>query len=215
MIKDKRFIPDNEIETKALAMLLGFEAQFGKIKQPPIPIDTIIECYLDLWIDWDIIEDTEDEIILGYLDPELNKIRLNERHRDHFESYIGTESFTKAHEVGHWDLHIAKKGEAVQLPLLQLENSRPYLCRQSNMDQREFQAERYASYLLMPKQLLFDTISNLDLTDFRVLYSLKDFFGVTITALTKRLKGLKLIYITEDKRIFTSEEEAMGYSRLL
>ncbi len=214
MIKDKRFMPDSEIEKKACAMLSGFESQFGKVSKPPIPIDRIVESYLDLWIDWDVIEDTDEEKILGFLNPDTKKIRLNERHRDHFENYIGTEAFTKAHEVGHWDLHVAKKGDAVQLPLLAPENSQPYLCRQANLDQREFQAERYAAYLLMPHHLLMETINGVDLTSFPVLYSLKEIFGVTITAFTKRLKGLHLIYITDDKKIYRSEEEALGTKSL-
>jgi Zn-dependent peptidase ImmA (M78 family) len=215
VIREKRFIPDREIEKKAYAMLSGFESQYGKVSKPPVPIDRIIECHLDLWIDWDVIEDTDEEKILGLLNPDTKKICLNERHRDHFEDYIGTEAFTKAHEVGHWDLHVAKEGDAVQLQLLPKTSGQPYLCRQQKYDQREIQAERYAAYLLMPYHLVMETINGVEITHWSVLYFLRDLFGVSITAFTNRLKGLRLIYITEDKKIFRSEQEALGTESLL
>lgn len=215
MIKDQRFIPDQEIESKANALLFGFESQFGKILKPPIPIDRIIEAYLDLWIDWDVIQDTDENKILGLLNPAAKKIQLNEKHRDHFEDFIGTETYTKAHEVGHWDLHISKQNEAIQLPLLMSDASQSYLCRNEKIDKREIQAEKYAAYLLMPHQLLMNTIHGVNVTKWTELYALKDTFGVTITAFTKRLKGLGLIYITDDKQIFHSEEEAHGMKPML
>ena len=214
MIKDERYIPDSEIESKAYAMLAGFESQYGKVVKPPIPIDRIIESYLDIWMDWDVIQDTNEEKILGYLNPSTKKILMNERHRDHFEEYIGTEAYTKAHEVGHWDLHIAKKNEAVQLPLLMPTEEITYLCRQQKLDKREIQAEKYAAYLLMPHHLLMEAIKDVDITKWSDLYNLKNDFGVTITAFTKRLKSLKLIYITEDKKIFHSQEESFGNQNL-
>lgn len=214
MIKEKRFIPDSEIESKAYAMLTGFEAQYGKVVKPPIPIDRIIECYLDIWIDWDSIQDTDEEKILGLLNPNTKKIQMNERHRDHFEEYIGTEAYTKAHEVGHWDLHITKNNEAVQLPLLMCSDGITYLCRQQKLDKREIQAEKYAAYLLMPHHLLMDAINGVDIAKWAELYNLKNYFGVTITAFTKRLRGLQLIYINDDGKVFRSKEESLGIKSL-
>lgn len=215
MIKDNRYISDSEIESKAYALLNGFESKYGKIITLPVPIDKIIESYLELWLDWDIIEDTDEEKILGFLNPQTKKIRLNERHRDHFDGYRGSEAYTKAHEVGHWDLHIDKKVEAVQLSLLEPSPVQPYLCRQRNSDRREIQAEKYAAYLLMPHHLIINAINDVDLTKWPSLYSLKDEFGVTISALTKRLIGLGLIYITDNKVIFHSKEEADGMASLI
>ncbi len=214
MIKDKRYIPDSEIESKAYALLVGFESQYGKLIKPPVPIDRIIESYLDIWIDWDNIQDTDEEKILGLLNPNTKKIHMNERHRNHFEEYIGTEAYTKAHEVGHWDLHVAKKNEAVQLPLLMPTDGITYLCRQQKLDNREIQAEKYAAYLLMPHHLLMDAINYVDITKWPELYALKNSFGVTITAFTKRLRGLQLIYITDDGKIFHSKEESLGIKSL-
>jgi Zn-dependent peptidase ImmA (M78 family) len=213
MIKDKVFIPDETIERKTLVLLAGLENEYGKVNHPPIPIDKIVERYLDLCIDWDIIDDTDDEMILGCLQPDTKKILMNERHRDHFEEYIGTEAFTKAHEVGHWELHIAKEGDVTQLALPVFSSADPCLCRQQRSDPREIQAEKYAAYLLMPKTLIMESIQGQDLTRWPNLYALKDTYGVTITALTKRLSGLGLIYIS-DKKIYRSKEEATGLKTL-
>jgi Zn-dependent peptidase ImmA (M78 family) len=210
MIKDVSFIPDKVIEKKALVMLAGFEAQYGKVTHPPVPIDRLVECYLDLWIDWDDIADTDEEKILGCLDPNARKIYMNTRHRDHFEDYIGTESYTKAHEVGHWDMHVARPEEMVQLSLLPSAESHQLLCRASRRDPREIQAERYAAYLLMPHHLVMSEIEGLDIWQWPTLYDLQRLFGVTISAFTNRLKGLGLIYISPNSLVFHSEEEYQG-----
>lgn len=157
MIRREGFIPDPIIEARAYKLLAGFEGQFGKIKEPPVPINQIIECYLDLWFDWDDIEDSEDEKILAYLEPSEKKIHLNARRREHFETFIGSEAFTQAHEVGHWDLHVDKSGET-QLELPFFTTIQRCACRQDKRDSREIQAEKYAAYLLMPHLLLMTAI---------------------------------------------------------
>jgi Zn-dependent peptidase ImmA (M78 family) len=210
-IKEKVFISDNKIEEKASKLLANFESQYGKITQLPVPIDRIIESYLELWIDWDEIPDSDQEKILGFLDPSNKKIRLNTRHLDHFEEYIGTEAYTKAHEVGHWDMHISKDGDDVQLAFpLFTANNQSYLCRQNRSDSREIQAEKYASFLLMPHYLLMPKLDGKDITRWPTLYSLKDEFGVTITAFKNRLVDLGLIYVSPNKKIFHSIAEYQG-----
>ena len=48
--------------------------------------------------------------------------------------------------------------------------------------------------------------------DWHDLYEMKDAFEVSISALTTRLKQLKLIYIDEkNKKIYSSEEAAKGF----
>ena len=63
---------------------------------------------MDLWFDWDEIDDTDEERILGCLDPATKKIRMNTRRRDQFEQYKGMEAYTKAHPSWNKEL-----GEAV------------------------------------------------------------------------------------------------------
>jgi hypothetical protein len=59
-----------------------------------------------------------------------------------------------------------------------------------------------------------NAIKNVDITEWRTLYYLKDSFGVTITAFKKRLEGLGLIYVADDKKIFHSKVEALGAKSL-
>ncbi|MBC8507267.1 MAG: ImmA/IrrE family metallo-endopeptidase [Anaerolineales bacterium] len=213
LLKDVKFVPEQAIEIKAYHLLADFEAQYGTIVSPPVPIDRIIEKFLDLRFDWDEIDDTEDDKILGCLLPGKKKILMNSRHVKFFDQYWGTEAYTKAHEVGHWDLHVVKPGDPHQLGLPGFDKGKQYLCRNSTADSREIQAEIYAAYLLMPHQLVMQEIDGLDLTRWPNLYRLKDIFGVSITAMTKRLSKLGLIYV-RDKVIYRSEEESQGYTTM-
>jgi hypothetical protein len=216
VIRSAEFVPERMIEERAARMLAGFQSRFGKITAPPIPIDKIIERYLDLWFDWDEIDDTDEERILGCLDPATKKIRMNTRRRDQFEQYKGMEAYTKAHEVGHWDMHIFQSGEAqLELPLFASTPPQRYLCRQKTGDPREYQAERYAAYLLMPQDLLLAEVKGLDVPHWPTLYSLRDRFGVSISALTNRLTGLGLLYIAPDGTLCHAEDEYGTKKRLL
>lgn len=212
-IKNIKFIPEIEIEKRANSLLGKFESEFGKLTKPPIPIDKLIEKFLDLHFDWDDIEEDEDEKILGCLLPNARKIMMNSRHIDFFNKYWGTETYTKAHEVGHWDLHITKPGDAVQLGLPGFSEGNQYLCRNNGNESREIQAEIYASYLLMPNYLIMQEINNLELTKWHNIYALRDLFSVSITAMKNRLTALGLIYVCNDV-IYRSIEEAQGIGTL-
>lgn len=209
LIKDVGFLPDQVIENKAYNLLIEFESRFGKITAPPVPIDKVIEGFLDLQFDWDTIDDSDEEKILGCLHPDTKKILMNSRHVDFFNKFWGTEAYTKAHEVGHWDLHVTKPGDIVQLGLPGFFDGKQYLCRSNGEDSREIQAEMYAAYLLMPHPLVMEAIDGLDLTRWKNIYWLRDLFGVSVTAMTKRLTKLNLIYVSGGE-IYRSAENAHG-----
>ncbi len=171
MIKDVGFIPDKVIEHKAYRLLTDFEVRFGKIARPPIPINKIIERHLELRFDWDDIEDTDEEKILAYLDPAERKICINTRRRDHFDQFVGSEAFTQAHEVGHWELHVIKNGET-QLEFSFFKSVQQYVCREKSKTPKEFQADKFAAYLLMPYHLVMQAIEGIDLTQYQNLYPL-------------------------------------------
>ncbi len=151
---------------------------------------------------------------MAYLDPIEKKILMNSRHRDHFEAYIGSELFTMAHEVGHWDMHVFHAGkDQMQLPFV--EPPQPFLCRANRGEPREIQANKYASYLLMTHDLLMQTIANENITLYPTLYRLKDCFGVSISAFTRRLSDLGLIFISDEGKIFKSKSQYQGNLTLL
>ena len=66
----------------------------------------------------------------------------------------------------------------------------------------------------MPRRLLLPIASELDLLHWPNLYHLRDRFHVSITAMTKRLQYLKVLYIM-DGNLYASEEDALGMQQLL
>jgi hypothetical protein len=198
------FIPDDELEQRANRMLSRWEACEKSPLQPPVPVQLIAEVLLDLRFDWDVIADTDATPILAYVNPATRTIKMNEARRSHFETFFGTEAYTVAHEVGHWDLHVDASPYTqqsfsledepkvqVHMPLMHCERS----SRDKQHDRYEIQADKYASYLLMPKHLLLAALRGRDVCRWPTIYALRDMFEVSTTAMVKRLEALGLIYV--------------------
>lgn len=202
---DVPFIPDATLEELANELLERYGRDIEPIYKPPVPVEKIADFLLELNLEWRDIPDTEAEPILAYLDPGSKTIRLNERRLAFFEQYPGTYQYTLAHEIGHYQLHL-------------LGDTRPdqaYVCRFQGIpkDRREWQAERFASYLLMPESLLLPAIEEIDLYRWPTLYRLRDQFQVSITALTIRLEELGYLYVTTNGRLYPSQTEAIDGQR--
>jgi Zn-dependent peptidase ImmA (M78 family) len=205
------FIPDVKIEARASVLLERYHQEVEPLLAPPVPAEKIADFLLELGILWITIPDTDDDPILAYIHPKSKIIHLNEARQDHFGKYMGTFQFTLAHELGHYDLHLADN-ELEQIPFEFGEN-KAYICRDKSKtagNQREWQAERFASYLLMPSHLLLPAIEGVDLLRWPNLYRLRDTFSVSITALKIRLENLGLIYVDPDGGLHRSKEEAHG-----
>ena len=205
------------LEARASELLRDYQRRFAPITAPPVPVEKIADLHLGLSFDWLTIPDDDRQPILGYIQAGAKTICLNERRQDHFDQFAGSLEFTIAHEVGHYLMHLV---EELSEPLpLASGQSVGYICRHitehenAPMDWREWQANVFASYLLMPHDLLIPAFQRVDLT-WDSLYQLRDQFQVSISALTKRLQELNLLYI-EDKRLYRSEQEAKGQVRLL
>lgn len=69
-------------------------------------------------------------------------------------------------------------------------------------------------YLLMPSHLLLSKTRGLNLQRWRALYSLRDEFGVTITAMKVRLEKLGLTYVDDDGIFHESRQAAEGQNSL-
>jgi hypothetical protein len=216
------FLSDDELERRANLLLRRWEEFDGNLLvQPPVPVSFIAEILLELRILWDVIDDTNDSPILACIRPSTKTITMNEARRNHFDVYFGTEEYTLAHEVGHWDLHVHET-EYTQPPLLCdiddatetfMQSIQPTrLCRGDKHSRYEIQAERYASYLLMPTHLLLPAIDSLDLCQWATIYALREQFNVSPTAMCKRLEALGLIHVFEG-RIYRSKAERDGQKR--
>jgi hypothetical protein len=165
MIKFVPYLSDEQIERDAAALLSEYAQSRGIVMAPPIPIEDIIEKHLRLGIEFDdahklfglprnpdrdvdilgaIFFDERRIVIDESLDPEENPVKE------------GRYRFTLAHEGGgHWRLHrhLLAKDRAQAL------SGRPVapsvLCRSSQAKERvEWQADFYASCLLMPRELI-------------------------------------------------------------
>jgi Zn-dependent peptidase ImmA (M78 family) len=164
-----RFIPylaEEAIERDAAALLAEYSQARGIFIAPPIPIEDIVEKYLKLGIDFDdthklfgVPRNSErDADILGAIFFNERRIVIDESLDP--EERPGTEGryrFTLAHEGGgHWRLHRAIFAQdPAQATLFGGPELPSVVCRSIEAKKREeWQADFYASCLLMPKSLV-------------------------------------------------------------
>lgn len=200
------FISKASLEEQANALLERYGREIEPIIRTPVPVEKIADFLLELNLEWLDIADTEAAPILAYLDPGSKTIRLNERRLAHFEQYPGSYEFTLAHEIGHYQLHML----GGELPPGQF-----YLCRdpQTGKDWREWQAERFASFLLLPLSLLQPAVAGVNFDNWPALYRLRDQFKVSITALRIRLEELDYLYVTAEGRLYPGRTAAAADQR--
>lgn len=208
-----RYITNYEMESITYSILKENDLvpRFNNITR--IDIDYLIEFVYDLDIEFRNINKLSDDKhdVLAVMHPSNKKIYMNAMKQDLFMKNMGTMNFTKAHELGHWILHVIKEQDYQQLDF---SDNDKFFCRGENKyDPREIQANMFAASLLMPEILLNEYINNIKCRrkiNFRDLYSLKNILEVSITALVRRLNELKILYITKDKKIFNNMDESLG-----
>ena len=158
------FLKESEIENTALNLLLRFCGDLDNLGVDRIPVEAICENYLKLDIvpgnlkkDFPEIEfndaigalSLEDEAI--YVDLENNFSKTRER-------------FTIAHEVGHYELHrnLLGKNRTQQELFTQPSSRNVVICREGNSGRpEEWQANKFAAALLMPKPILTDYVKKI------------------------------------------------------
>jgi Zn-dependent peptidase ImmA (M78 family) len=160
------YLADEMIESDAALLLAEYAHARDIVIAPPIPIEDIVEKHLKLGIEFDnthklfgvprsgldpdilaaIFFDDRRIVIDESLDPEENPAKE------------GRFRFTLAHEGGgHWRLHrhLFAKDQA-HIALFGEPAVASFICRSSNAKMREeWQADFYASCLLMPRKLIF------------------------------------------------------------
>lgn len=216
IVEKARWLTTDQIDGKAERLLYEYGQAFGPVAAPPVPASKIVEAHLDLAIDWCTIPETDGERILACLSPDDGEVRFNETHRAFFEEYFGTETFTLAHEAGHWVLHV-QETDAIQMALLDDAPRKEFLCRATgtgSLDSFEFQAHRFAAALVMPEVMVRAYAAQIDLYRWPTLYDMREAFDVSISALLKRLEALKLLYVAPDKGLWPSREDYFGQSKL-
>ncbi|MEM8719248.1 MAG: ImmA/IrrE family metallo-endopeptidase [Cyanobacteria bacterium P01_G01_bin.39] len=187
-----------EIEAAALDVWLRMERSQNQLQ---LPIDaSLIAEFLDLDLVWDKIADDEQGAIAARILPLEKLIEINENIP---QLKGGFGESTIAHEIGHWVLHIdTKKVESyIKLKKKGIEvKVQPFLCRSSNLEKIEWQAQYFAGCLLMPQHILIKLKQGRDLTKWQHLYQMTEELGVTISNLTTRLQDLGWICLDAETR---------------
>ena len=178
-------------------------------------IDKLIEFGFGLDIIWENIDHFDKSSdVLAAIVPSQKAIYMNETKKDLFLRKMGTMNFSKAHELGHWILHVTEMKDFQQLSFS--DGFRFYCRGGSKRPPQEIQADMFAASILMPRNIISGAVNELKecgKVGFPELYSLKDKFEVSISALTNRISDLGLLYFL-DKKVFLSKAEATGQLHL-
>lgn len=162
------YIADDAIERDAEALLGEFAHARGVEIRAPIPIEDIVEKHLKLRVEFDDLHERLGVPRSGIgLDPDIfGAIWLESGHividecldPEERPEREGRYRFTLAHEGGgHWRLHRPLVRPTRDQGSLLIDAARPtVVCRSSQAKERvEWQADFYASCLLMPRKMVF------------------------------------------------------------
>jgi hypothetical protein len=167
MTRKVPYLSEERIENDAEALLAEYAQARRAVITPPIPIEDIVEKHLKLSIEFDDMHHLLNHPRSGFGgDPEiLGAIFIDERRIVIDESLDPEENptkegryrFTLAHEGGgHWRLHrdlFAR--DPAQVSLFNEPTQPSVVCRSSQTKEPvEWQADFYASCLLMPRKLV-------------------------------------------------------------
>ena len=166
MTKNVPYLSDEAIERDAALLLADFAQARGVVIAPPIPIEDIVEKHLKLGLEFDdthrlfgVPRPDRRPDILGAMFFDEARIVIDESlDPEQDPDKEGRYRFTLAHEGGgHWRLHrrLFAKNPA-QAALFGGPVAPSVVCRSSQAKDRvEWQADFYASCLLMPRKLVF------------------------------------------------------------
>jgi Zn-dependent peptidase ImmA (M78 family) len=161
------FIADKVIERDAEALLAQYAHARNVEIKAPIQIEDIVEKHLKLHVEFDDLHHLLgiprnrpglEPDVFGAIWLETGEIVIDESlDPEEHPSIEGRYRFTLAHEGGgHWRLHRPLVQASVGQELLFDDTRQPtVVCRSSQSKERvEFQADLYASCLLMPRKLI-------------------------------------------------------------
>lgn len=187
--KKIRFIESETIEEKTTDTLIKAYKKGLYSSNIPTPIDLIVEKIFSLQIKFaNLNQDFEG--VLGALDSR-NKIIWLDNSLNHTETDNFTDearcNFTIAHECGHYILHQKLYDDADMTLFHDIENPKTKMI--------ETQANMFASYILMPTNLVLKQWSKIDYhAPFEnTLFDLTRFFRVSREAMINRLRTAQLI----------------------
>ncbi len=148
-------MPDEQIEAEACALLSSYTRKTGiSIPVPAFFLDKLIR-HLKLYFEmYDLRKEFKLPDVLGALYLRDRLIRIDETlDPDEHPFMLGRFNFSCAHEIGHWCLHRSHAEVRQSTEDLFGEPEQPsIICRTSQKKTPiEIQADKFASYLLMPR----------------------------------------------------------------
>ena len=144
------YLKNSTIEKESMKLLNIFSKQSGQTLSAPVQVFDIIE-YLGYDINFKKDGIYKDKNILGGLQIADKTVEINENISDH----EGRMNFTAAHETGHIVLHAPLYIEQQKTEQLEID-----MCRSDagfdgeKKEPEEFQADKFAAFLLMPTALV-------------------------------------------------------------
>lgn len=165
--------------------------------------------FFDIGVDWESFDPSQDGVVAAKIYPTERRVELN-RNFQALHTNEGLYQSTVAHEIGHWVLHVNQDeadGAIVQaeLPLGTTMDRQIFLCKtvdeqaiyqnldRTQNDWREWQAQYFASCLLMPRFKIEEVRVGRNLLNWGHLNALREELGVSKRNLVHRLKDLELI----------------------
>ena len=156
---DVEYLSEVHIERAANELLTAYCVRFEHPVAPPVPAEEILECQLGLSLAFaDLRGRFGQSDILGAIWVEDGAVVIDESlDPDECPGQEGRYRFTVAHEVGHWALHRHQFIAAGKAGLFTEEKAPSVVCRdqpRSGKPRIEWQADAFASHLLMPEPLI-------------------------------------------------------------
>jgi hypothetical protein len=150
-----KFLPAKEIETEALCLLDEYGRRFSPVTAPPVPVEEILECYLGLDLAFDdLVRRTGVPDVLGATWVQHRRVVVDQSlDPTLYPTKEGRYRFTVAHEAGHWRLHRHLFADSGAPTLFDPSLPPSIVCRTSQKDPMEFQADSFAAHLLMPREM--------------------------------------------------------------
>jgi len=152
------YLKKEQIETATLELIQAYGKKYGEVSIP-VPVEEMLECHLGLGLEYgDLKEATGFGDVLGATWIKDRRVVIDTSlDPTEYPDQEGRCRFTLAHEVGHWQLHrIYFEIDPLQRTIFDTKDSRPSIvCRRSSSKEPiEWQADVFASYLLMPTHLI-------------------------------------------------------------
>ena len=161
-----RYLSEDEIEKEADLLLAEYAETTGASIKLPVPVDEITTYHLALRLGFADLHETlhipmlrDRPDILGAIFVEKELVLIDHHLDPKGDPYkVGRYHFTIAHEIGHWRLHGSYLAQNPnQTSRFDALSEPTVVCRSSQEFERiEWQADNFASCLLMPRRHVLD-----------------------------------------------------------